>query len=745
MLTSELDMIKTSGVLQISLSDHYMNYLIWKSPNIDSQKHNVITFRKSKGVDWNALCDDLRSLDWNEIESIQNLDDSVSKWEEMILITIDKHMPFKTKRMRKKNSPWMTETIFQLIKDRDKAKNKALRFKNDQFWKDYKKLRNEVTACTKKEKKAYRKRLLAECTNRNNTWKVLKSFLPRNDRNVNIPCEDDSFTQACVFNDHFSNVATNLLNANQQNKMSSKSEFKAIPRDKIFEFSLVSEVDVMKEIKNLKNKKSVGIDGISIQVLKSCGHILGKSITYFINQSISQGRVPRGWKIAKVIPLHKKGDKSNPDNYRPISLLPCISKIMERIIQRQLLHHLQENNILDPNQSGFRPKHSTTTALIKVTDEWLLAMDEGMYTGAVFVDLRKAFDLVDHKLLLMKLSDIGLKDTALKWFESYLSERRIVTTMNKSISNENILSHGVPQGSILGPLLFSIFINDLPRIFKQSSVHLYADDTVIYFSHKNVNNIQTILNTELKTLDDWMHKNNLLVNYTKTVSMIFGTRYMLSKSNKIDIKIKNNDIELVESFKYLGIQLDRELKWDIHIDDMCQKIGKLVGFLGRLSHTIDDVNLNLIYKATILPHFDYGELIWQSASKSSLLLLQKLQNRAGRMIMKINPFEHVSTKHVHDSLSWEFLEKRQDKHLCIMMYKILHNLTPVYMSGSVSVKDSPYDLRSSHNLNLPRPNTNSCKRTFFYRGISKYNTLPQNIRDATSLSVFKLLLNEFII
>ena len=485
------------------------------------------------------------------------------------------------------------------------------------------------------------------------------------------------------------------------------------PCDDILHFNVVSEADVMIEIRKLKNKKSVGVDGICILILKTCADILLKSITHLINKSIVHGKVPRAWKIAKVIPIHKKGDKSNPDNYRPISLLPCITKVLERVIQLQLLHHLQTYNILVPVQSGFRAKHSTVTALVKVTDEWLMAMDKGVYTGTIFVDLRKAFDMVDHALLLKKLSSIGVTGTALNWFESYLSERRIVTVVNNATSNERSLSHGVPQGSILGPLLFTIFINDLPDIFKRSSVHLYADDTVIYFSHGDAKEVQSVLNSEMLKLDDWMRTNNLFINYTKTVCMLFGTRYMLSKCNEIDIKIRDICIEQVKSTKYLGIHIDRELKWDMHIENMCQKIGRLVSFLGRLRYTINESNLNIIYKSVILPHFDYGDLVWQSASKSSLLLLQKLQNRAGRIIMRINPYSHISTQHVHDTLVWDFLDKRYKKHLYIMMYKVLQNLTPNYMLDNISLRSTNYELRSSQVMNLPKTRSNCCKKTFF--------------------------------
>ena len=200
------------------------------------------------------------------------------------------------------------------------------------------------------------------------------------------------------------------------------------------------------------------------------------------------------------------------NNYRPISILCCLSKVLERLIHKQLVQHLNCNNIITLDQSGFRPKHSTSTALIKVTDEWLIDLDDGKYTGAVFVDLQKAFDMVNIQCLLEKLKRVGIKETNLNWFHSYLSDRKIVTCIHNCNSEELPIRQGVPQGSILGPLLFIIFINDLPTIFKSCNIHLYADDTVIYFSHKDPHVVQSTLNRELLILDRWMNLNRLKNN-----------------------------------------------------------------------------------------------------------------------------------------------------------------------------------------------------------------------------------------
>ena len=377
----------------------------------------------------------------------------------------------------------------------------------------------------KKAKKLYYSDKIRDCHSRKNSWEILKLLLPNKSTDSFNSMNSKNDKIANEFNKHFANVAASICT----NEYVPILEERPVCYENSFELSPVDIADVLKEIFALKNKKSTGVDGISTFVLKLCGPEIVRSITYLINRSISEGAVPTRWKIGKIIPLFKKGDKANPDHYRPISLLPCVSKLLERVVQRQLTRFLSNNNLLAKQQSGFRSNHSTTTTLIKVTDDWLMSLDKGMYTGTVFVDLQKAFDLVDHGILLAKLtSGVGLQGSSLNWFRSYLNGRRIITSINNTLSSELPLTHGVAQGSILGPILFLIFINDMPSCFEKCSVHLYADDTVIYYSDKDPCNIENVLNIELHKLYSWMNCNKLKINCTKTVSMLTGTKHMLT-------------------------------------------------------------------------------------------------------------------------------------------------------------------------------------------------------------------------
>ena len=397
-----------------------------------------VTFRKSRGVDLEGLKRDMRNQNWNDLKLYDDIDDAVPKWEELVIEILDKYMPFKTKRVRNKRSPWLNDMIFKLMKERDKMKNKAKLNKVERYWKEYRRLKNKVTFENRKAKKKYYCEMLSKTQNRSQSWNVLNSLISngRSSSSFVSPCNDNE-NMANKFNLHFANVAQSLLI--DKCEITSPTKLQCV--DKSLSLSTVYERDVLKEIFKLKNKKSVGIDGISTYIIKMCANELVGSITYLINKSIIDGRVPDKWKIAKIIPLHKKGDKLNPDNYRPISLLPCVSKLLERFIQIQLIEHLNINEILLPQQSGFRPNHSTTTALIRVTDDWLKAMDSGQYTGAVFIDLQKAFDLVNHELLLLKLKCLGIVDKSLDWFVSYLSKRKIITSLKNVMSEGRQVTH----------------------------------------------------------------------------------------------------------------------------------------------------------------------------------------------------------------------------------------------------------------------------------------------------------------
>ena len=297
---------------------------------------------------------------------------------------------------------------------------------------------------------------------------------------------------------------------------------------------------VLKQIDNLSLDKATGEDHISCKLLKMTKNVIAESLCDIINKSLSTGVVPREWKKARVVPIFKSGDISSLNNYRPISILPIVSKIIERAVHQQLSEFLDENDLLHPNQSGFRPMHSTATALAKLVNQWSLNIDNNELSGVAFIDLRKAFDTVDHELLLHKLACIGCSNRTITWFKSYLGDRQQVTQFKGAKSHPSTIKLGVPQGSILGPLLFSIYVNSLPECIPEGIIDMYADDTTLTVSANDATVLEEKLTVALNRVMAWIRENRLVLNTDKTCVMIIGSRANLRKIESFTISLNLN-------------------------------------------------------------------------------------------------------------------------------------------------------------------------------------------------------------
>ena len=338
---------------------------------------------------------------------------------------------------------------------------------------------------------------------------------------------------ATIFNKFFTSVAERLKSTqSNQVSLSDVSDVPNLASVKNFEFNDVSVDFVRKELSSLKVNKSSGLRDIHTPFLKTGADVLAAPLTYIFNLSLHNAIIPRSWKCATVTPLHKDGSVSDPNNFRPISVLPVVMKIFNRAVRSQIYQHLSTNKLLSSHQSGFRPGHSTTTCLLDVSDFILKNMDQGCLTGGLFLDLSKAFDLIDHSILKFKLAHVGILDYALHWFDNYLTGRTQTVCVHGTSSEPMDLNFEVPQGSVLGPLLFLIFINDLPNCVKQSKVVLYADDTALFFVNKDVMTIERVLEEELNSLNNWFHENGVIVNCSKTNATVFGTSQRLAKTSR---------------------------------------------------------------------------------------------------------------------------------------------------------------------------------------------------------------------
>ena len=388
----------------------------------------------------------------------------------------------------------------------------------------------------------------------------------------------------------------------------------------------------------------------------------------------------------KVTPLFKKGSKREPGNYRPISVLPLVSKIFEKIIYHQLYDYPQDNSLLNTYQSGFRSMYSTLTALLETTNNWSINIDNGLLNGVLFIDLKKAFDTIDHEITLRKLANYGVDPNALRFFASYLYNRSQKRSVIGALSSASKLTCRVRQGSILGLLLFLTYISDLPNCLDISGAKMFADDTNITVPGCTFAELEQATNSELTNLYSWLKAKKLSLNIAKTEFMVMGSRHL-------NIQLDNQPISRVEHAKTLGLIIDDRLSWSNHISELCREISSAIGTLRRIRSLISQSTAVKIYNALIQPRVEYCAPVWDGLSTYLCEKLQKWQNRAARDILQANCEVNLSL--LLETLKWDQLSLRRRKQTAMMMFKSLNGLAPVYLHELFSERHTDNDLRDS--------------------------------------------------
>ena len=444
--------------------------------------------------------------------------------------------------------------------------------------------------------------IIKQITNRMTTKKQLPSFF-----NLNGQIITGKHNIANKFNEYFTKIGPTLAANIKTYPNKTHHAFLTAPTENRLHFKQINEADVIKLLQQLPSKTSCGKDGMSTNLIKSIQDEISKPLTLIINQCLRNGIFPNKLKLAKVIPIHKKDNDTDFANYRPISILPALSKIFERVIYNQTHDYFQSNNLYFNSQYGFRKQHSTELALLEVIDRITLQLDNKITPINIFLDLSKAFDTLDHNILLEKLKHYGIHDTALALFESYLSNRQQYVEYNGTESTLEYITTGVPQGSILGPLLFIIYINDIAQSSRKFDFITYADDTTLCSTLDGVTAVADI-NTALKNITEWLEINKLSLNVKKTKAMVF---HMPQKQIiPPNLKINDTTIEFVDNFVFLGVTINKHLNWSNHVDKTANKISKTIGMLNNLKKTLPSNILRILYNSLILPHLNYGILAW---------------------------------------------------------------------------------------------------------------------------------------
>jgi len=646
--------VVNSGTLDFGISDHLLCFAIFKWKSVPLQKLSTVYRRSMKNFNQSDFNADLEIAPWSILEMFDDPSDKTEIYNLLLSDILDLHAPLKKVKTRKHNAPWITRDLRKKMIYRDRLHRKFLQTRLNTDYERYRKFRNQVTKWQRSAKKSYVSDLVAKKVHPSNLWSAIKvckcNGLSAKSSTTNTP-------PASNLNSYFASITS----ANHAVAHDSVVPLSPSAHVDVCDLPLISPSTCSALLSELKPKTSSGVDTVSAVVLRSSPETLSTPLATIINSSIASTSFPSQWKSAIIHPLHKKGPTSTCSNYRPISMLPAASKVAEMYIVNILTDHLERNNLLHPLQSGFRRGHSTQSLLLYLTDSWYKSLDRGDMVGVVYLDIAKAFDTINHSLLLHKLKvQFNLSDQLCQWIKCYLSNRVQAVAANSTVSPYLSIGSGVPQGSVLGPLLFSMYINDLPAATTSpSQTALFADDTTIFASGKTTAIISSRLNTIMSCVNQWLIDNGLSLNVTKSKCMLIHPKR--KHPSALNITFNGSIIEQVETFKLLGVIIDHHLHWRPHIDSLVKSVSRNVHLMRRLSWLLPVSALKAFYFAYIATSFDYCSLVWDPCCSTDSTRLQRLQNYAGRIILKV-PKSSSATEALA-TLQWASLSDRRQQKL----------------------------------------------------------------------------------
>ena len=453
----------------------------------------------------------------------------------------------------------------------------------------------------------------------------------------------------------------------------------------------ITEQEVYDIISTLNINKASGPKFISYRLLKS----VAKSLTVLFNRLIIEEIFPDSWKFSYVIPIPKKGDANDPSNHRPISLLNPLGKVMERLVFKHIYNHMHTNNLLYRYQSGFLPGHSTTFQLIDIYHSICNTFDNNQFSCMVFCDISKAFDRVWHEGLIFKLKQYGISNNLLAFLKNYLSDRKQSVILNDITSTSLPLTAGVPQGSVLGPLLFLIYVNDIAE-YLVSLTRLFADDSSLFVSAASILDIEAILNHDLAIISDWAKSWLVKFNPCKTEAIFFS---YFNTDLFPNIVFDGVNIKFVKHHKHLGLTLSENMKWDQHIETILKSASKIIGIMRKLKYNFTRKALNQIYLSYVRPILEYSCIVWDGCTTEQSDSVEKLQNEAARIVTGLT--RSVSLENLYRECGWESLQSRRSNQKLKFMYRATNDMIPTYISNLIPPtvgNSSQYNLRNSHNV-----------------------------------------------
>ena len=728
--------IVNSGTININMSDHLPVFLVRKKGRNKVEKHKT-RGRSYLRYDKDILGPLLLQQDWTVFDHSTDVNIMWNEVETNIRNSLDSVCPIKELSVSASKPEWLDNEIIQVMRKRDIAYKKARRSNNDVDWRKATFLRNRVETMIKNHKKNKIHDSLNN--NRNNPtkfWKEIRKIIPKDSSPEVISLKDEetgtTYTSAHLcdhINEYFTTIGSKLATIIKHRQIPGQG-YQPIYNVNNSETDGITNIEftadeLRKSMSLINRNKSSALDHLRSNVLLDAFDVVFYRILGLYNLSISTATFPTSWKTSIVVPIPKISNPKFASDLRPISLIPLPGKILEHLISTRLKDYIHNNNILTGNQHGFRKEHSTISSVTTLLDNIYSNLNRYEDTFLIYLDLKKAFDTVSHEILINKLGGLGLDTLTVDWFQSYLEHRQQYVKFNNCTSTVKNVEYGVPQGSILGPILFVLYINDLAALLSNKNVILYADDMVLYSSnHISLQNM-------LDKTSEWCENNLLTINCKKSQWM--QTTIVHKLGQKIDFHLNTRTLEEVREYKYLGLLLDNDLNFKSLRENLYRRVNLKISFFKKIRVYIDVNTAINIYKSTILPIIEYADFVYDHEVKYINKKIQCLQNHGLRVVFNqyiLHYSDRMSTESLHLNVKLYRLYHRRTLHLLGYAYNLTKNET------LIDKRDIQTRQHAGKMFLIPKAEHYRYSHNPVYRAMLEWNLQPVGIRNSRNKQVF---------